>query len=104
MSSEQIKKAVAVCEKCWIDKHSKWEPESVDDKGNIKLRLTGVTTPYFGVRGVVEICTLCGKVTIAGIYDSEEPTVVYGVDSFGDYSDYTGFSAVGEEPDEEEEL
>lgn len=103
MSSERVRKAVPVCEVCWIQKHAKWEPESVDDYGNIKMRFKSVTTPDLISTGMVDICDDCEKVTIAGIYEMREPKVTYGEDTT-DYSNYTGFSTVSEEEEEEEDL
>lgn len=41
----------------------------MDDDGNILMRLKDVDVPIKFNVGTVEICSECGKVTIAGIYD-----------------------------------
>lgn len=77
MSAEPLQSPVPVCEACYIKKHSKWEPESVDDKGNILMRLKGVPTPRQYELGVVETCHKCDSVTICGIYDLVEPEIQF---------------------------
>lgn len=98
-----MKKFVPICEACWIKENSSWEPESVDEKGNIRLRLKGVATPPKISRGTVENCSDCESLTIAGILKVSGSEVVYGVDGSADYSDYTGFDAGAQPEDEEEE-
>jgi hypothetical protein len=62
-------KPVAVCESCFIMDHARWEPESMDDTGNILMRLVGVDVPIKINNGTVEVCGLCGGLTISGIYE-----------------------------------
>jgi len=97
-----MKKLVPVCEACWIKENSSWEPESVDDGGNIKLRLKGVSSPQYVKTGAVENCEECKSLTIAGIYKVTDPKIVFGEgeEESNEYSEYTGFSI---DPEEEEE-
>ena len=60
-----------VCEKCWLKDHTHWEPESVDDTGNILIRLKGVDVPIKYNTGQVETCSECGEITVAGIIEHE---------------------------------
>lgn len=62
---------VPICERCWIDENSLWEPESVDSAGNIITRLISVTVPIRLVPGTVNDCYICDKLTVVGIYVSE---------------------------------
>jgi hypothetical protein len=36
---------VPQCELCWIQENSVWEPDSVDERGNIITRLVNVSVP-----------------------------------------------------------
>jgi hypothetical protein len=75
MSSERVEVPQPTCEKCWLKEHARWEPESVDDNGNILFRLKGVDVPLKYNTGAVEACHVCGEITISGIYEvpDEEP-------------------------------
>jgi hypothetical protein len=68
---------VPLCERCWIEENSVWEPESVDMEGNILTRLVSVNVPIKLSPGTVCECFICSKVTVVGIYvsadDIEEP-------------------------------
>ena len=77
MSAEPVQAPVPVCEACYLKKYANWEPESVDEKGNILMRLKGVPTPRQYELGVVETCHNCGSVTICGIYDMQEPEIMF---------------------------
>lgn len=72
MSTENPSIPKPVCEKCWLRDHTHWEPESVDDMGNILMRLKGVDVPIKYNTGQVETCSECGEITIAGIIENEE--------------------------------
>jgi hypothetical protein len=74
MSAEPVETPQPTCEKCWLKEHAHWEPESVDDGGNILFRLKGVDVPIKHNTGSVESCHTCGELTVAGIYEmtSEE--------------------------------
>lgn len=66
----------AVCEECWLSEHSKWEPESIDQTGNILMKLVGIEVPQKTNTGSVEVCCVCGSVTVAGIYEMKDPKTV----------------------------
>jgi hypothetical protein len=64
---------VPQCELCWIQENSVWEPDSVDERGNIITRLVNVSVPLNLSPGAVCECITCGKVTVVGIYVPLEP-------------------------------
>lgn len=70
---------VPICERCWIDENSVWEPDSVDERGNIITRLVSVNVPIQLSPGAVNECTACGRVTVVGIYVS--------IDQIDEYED-----------------
>ncbi len=41
------------------------------------MKLMGVDTPDVVTTGSVDICCMCGSITIAGIYQMLDPTKVY---------------------------
>ena len=59
---------VPLCERCWIEENSVWEPDSVDEKGNIITRLVSVQVPIQLSPGAVNEFFTCGRVTVVGIY------------------------------------
>lgn len=65
-----------VCEACWIKDHVSWEPESIDDNGNILMRLKSVDVPKKINTGTVESCSVCNKITVSGIFEFRDPQVV----------------------------
>jgi len=65
-----------MCEVCWLKDHAKWEPESMDDSGNILMRLSGVDIPQIIHVGSVEVCCSCGQITVCGIYEMVDPKTV----------------------------
>jgi hypothetical protein len=77
MSGEQLQTPMALCEACWLKDHARWEPESMDNKGDILMRLTGVDVPVKVNTGAVEVCTNCGNITVAGIFEMQDPKVVF---------------------------
>ena len=77
MSAESIQSPVPVCEACYVKKNAEWEPESIDEKGNILMRLKGVPTPSRYNMDTVENCSECGAITIVGIYELTEPEVLF---------------------------
>lgn len=87
MAAEPVLSPMAVCESCWLQDHSKWEPQSINEEGNIVMRLVGVDTPEVACIGDVEVCCMCGSITIAGIYEMKDPTKVYfiGDESFKEF-------------------
>lgn len=59
---------MAICESCWLVENTKWEPESMDENGRILLRLAGVGVPQIVPSETVEVCCMCGELTVVGIY------------------------------------
>lgn len=45
-------------------------------EGQIIMRLTGVDVPEKVNTESVEVCALCGSITVAGIYDMYDPAAV----------------------------
>lgn len=80
MSSGPVLKPMAVCESCWLLDHARWEPESMDNTGNILMKLVGVDVPEKVNTGEVEVCCMCGGLTICGIYEFKDPEKVYFTD------------------------
>jgi hypothetical protein len=74
-------KPLAVCENCWLSDHSRWEPESMDSTGNVLMKLVGVDVPTKVNTGEVEICCMCGGLSVSGIYEFKDPSKVYFDDS-----------------------
>lgn len=72
---------MSVCESCWLMDHARWEPESMDDTGNILMRLVGVDVPVKINNGSVEVCCMCGGLSVSGIYEMKDPEEVYFTDS-----------------------
>ena len=77
MESEPETQPMAVCESCWMSDHTRWEPESMDEFGGVILKLLGVDVPQKVNTGSVEICCMCGAVTVCGIYEFKDPEKVY---------------------------
>ncbi len=77
MAAEPVISPFPVCEACWMGEHAKWEPESMDKGGRILMRLKGVEVPNKINNGSVEVCAMCGAVTIAGIYELKLNSEVY---------------------------
>lgn len=69
MSAKRVETPQPVCEKCWLKEHTHWEPESVNDTGDILFRLKGVDVPIKYNTGQVETCSKCGEITVSGIFD-----------------------------------
>lgn len=80
MSTEPVQSPVPICEACYVKKNAQWEPESIDEKGNILMRLKGVPTPAKYNLNNVETCSECGSITIVGIYQFTEPEVLFPED------------------------
>ena len=71
---------VPVCELCWLIEHTSWEPESMDENGRVLMRLTGVAVPEKVKTDSVEICAICGSITVCGIYEFKHPSEVEYID------------------------
>jgi hypothetical protein len=80
MAAKPVEVPMAICEMCWLDEHARWEPESMNESGIILMKLVGVDSPEIVNHGCVEICCMCGTVTIAGIYSLMDPGTVYFFD------------------------
>ena len=52
----------------------------MDEKGKILMRLKGVDVPEKVNNGNVEVCVMCGGVTIAGIFDFKMSSEAYYLD------------------------
>lgn len=68
---------VAVCESCFLSDHARWEPESMDDSGSILMKLVGVDVPIKINNGSVEVCGLCGGITVSGIYEFKSSNDIF---------------------------
>lgn len=77
MAAEPVVSPVPVCEACWMESHARWEPESMDKAGRVLMKLKGVDVPDKINNGTVEVCAMCGAVTIAGIYELKITSEVY---------------------------
>lgn len=77
MAAEPVLSPMAMCEICWLQDNANWEPQSVNEEGNIMMRLVGVKTPEIFEPGNVDVCCMCGAITIAGIYELKDPQKVY---------------------------
>ncbi len=80
MAAEPVISPVPICEACWMESHARWEPESMDKTGRIIMRLKGVDVPNKVNNGSVEVCAMCGAVTIAGIFEMKLTSEVYFLD------------------------
>ena len=49
----------------------------MDDTGNILMKLIGVDVPEKVNTGEVEVCCMCGSLTVCGIYEFKDPSKVY---------------------------
>lgn len=81
MSARQVLRPMPICEVCWLKKHARWEPESVDSTGNILMKLKGVDLPDKVSFGSVETCSDCNKLTVAGFYEVRDSSVYFAANS-----------------------
>lgn len=78
MHSRKETKVYPQCEKCWIQENSRWEPDGVSQDGKLVTRLTGIMVPYSMTTGKVNVCCICGELTVVGIYvEKEEDEVMF---------------------------
>lgn len=49
----------------------------MNESGHVVIKLVGVDTPKITNFGVVDICCMCGSITISGIYEMMDPDRVY---------------------------
>lgn len=74
-------KAYPQCESCYIKENSIWEPESVGDDGSLVSKLIAVTVPEEISTGQINVCAMCGDITVIGIFaEMEDDDVQYEVD------------------------
>lgn len=103
MAGKRVISPTPVCEKCWLETHSRWEPQSVGQDGNVLMKLVGVSVPHKLNTGSVEVCAECGGITIAGIFDirhEERELLSYGEEVHSDAYDY-GYEEYDDEEDDE---
>ena len=67
---------LAMCESCWLVENTLWEPESMDENGQVFVRLVGVGMPETIGAETVEVCCMCGELTVVGIYVLRDPDTV----------------------------
>jgi hypothetical protein len=76
-----VTKAYPQCESCYIKDNSIWEPESVGDDGSLVSKLVAVTVPEELTTGQINVCAMCGEITVIGIFaEMDEDDVQYEVD------------------------
>lgn len=49
----------------------------MDETGSLLLKLVGVDVPQKVNTGEVEVCCMCGAITVCGIYEFKDPEKVY---------------------------
>ena len=77
MSPESLEPPAPICEACWIKQNVEWEPESMDNRGAILMRLKGVPVPLRNHSNTVETCSECGALTVAGMYNLREEQISF---------------------------
>ena len=104
MAAEPVPVPKAVCEVCWLIDHTDWEPESMDERGNIVMRLTGVDMPKKVDIEAVEVCEYCGSITVAGIYEMMAPDMLENEDRTMTRDEATSFIfSIGESDKNDED-
>lgn len=106
MAAEPLYVPTPVCEVCWLIEHTIWEPESVDENGKVLMRLIGVDVPEKVNTDSVDVCSACGAITVAGIYELRDPKDFdeYAVDYSSEVYDPMSFTIeLGTSEDEKEE-
>lgn len=68
----------------------------MDAKGKILMRLTGIDVPEKVNNGNVEVCVVCGGLTVAGIFELKLTSEVY-------FFENQDFSSLEVEIDSEED-
>ena len=101
MEPEKSHRLFSVCEQCWLDSHTKWEPESMDENGTLMMGLVGVELPEIRDFGTVETCSMCGSLTIAGIYEMMPEGDVYFSGDIGQ-SEYSFEFSLGTDDENED--
>lgn len=66
--NHQDENVYPLCEKCWIEENSIWEPDGVSEDGRLVTRLVKVAIPLNIMTGKINFCCMCGNLTVVGIY------------------------------------
>lgn len=104
MAAEPVPVPKAICEVCWLIDHTDWEPESMDERGNIVMRLTGVEIPTRVNIEAVEVCEDCGSITVAGIYEMRTPSTLDNEDETLSRDEATSFIfSIKDNPEDRDE-
>lgn len=74
MSAKQAPRPMALCEICFLEDHTRWEPESMDEDGRVLMKLVGIDVPEKINTETVEICCMCGCITVSGIFEIMSPS------------------------------
>lgn len=74
--SSQYLETFPICEKCWLDENTYWEPEGVDEDGMIISKLTKIALPGDLELGKVQTCCMCADITVVGLYVERDPETV----------------------------
>ena len=77
MAAKHAPRPMALCELCFLDDHTRWEPESMDEQGRVLMKLIGVDVPEKLNTETVETCCMCGGITVAGIFMMVSPDDVH---------------------------
>lgn len=80
MSDERFR-VYPQCEVCWIEENSTWEPDGVSSDGKLVARMSAIAVPVDLEPGQVNVCCVCGELTVVGIFvEREKADVVYDID------------------------
>jgi hypothetical protein len=60
----------------------------MDDTGNVLMRLVGVDVPTKVNTDQVDVCCMCGSLTVSGIYEFKDPSKVYFADGEGEAPEF----------------
>lgn len=60
-----------VCDPCWVEEHSEWAETSDGEMVPVSYSIPTVMKGY-----PLELCCLCGRHTISGIYIRRDPRAV----------------------------
>lgn len=65
-----------ICEACWIQENGEWEFYGVTETGALQTVLKHVRMPVLKMSRSLEICCMCGEITIMGIWIRRNPDTV----------------------------
>lgn len=60
--------ASPICEKCFIELNIVWEFYSVNEDGELIMRMKSLESPFKINRNFMGVCAVCMNPTISGIY------------------------------------